>query len=475
MGKQHKKKNMEENSVEENSAEEMEEYTQETGEEDEDEEELDVDERRAIRRKRRIRNQVIVYLVIFVMLAGITTGGVMVGRKVALRIQDKKQEEALEKELEEAAEQEEEKEELVINTPEPVEEEKEEEDILGELARSYFSEMSIENKVAGLFMVTPEAITGVRTATQAGDGTQEALNAYAVGGLIYFDHNILDKELIMKMLSNTASMSNYPIFLAVDEEGGDVSRVANSKVEVEKVDSMAVIGSQGDTAKAREAGTAIGAYLKEIGFNVDFAPVADVSSGEDSILRDRAFGTDPQLVKEMVSNAVGGIEDMGVSACLKHFPGLGSTTEDTHDGRVEIAKSLEEMRASDFVPFQAGIEAGVDFVMVSHATAPALDDNNVPSSLSRKVITDTLRGELGFQGVIITDALDMTAITDYYTPEEAAVMAIEAGADMLLMPEDFEKAYEAVLAAVQEGKITEERIDESLERIYRVKCASKLE
>lgn len=473
MGKQHKKKY-----AEENAAEEMEEFTQEAeeeDEEDEDEEEFDFDERRAIRRRRRIRNQVIVYLVILVVLAGVTAGGVAAGRKVALRIQDKKQEKALEKELEEAAEQESEKEELVIDTPEPVEEEVEEEDILGELAVSYFSEMSIENKVAGLFMVTPEAITGVRTATQAGDGTQEALNTYAVGGLIYFDKNILDKEQIMKMLSNTATMSNYPIFLAVDEEGGDISRVANSKVEVEKVDSMATIGSQGDTAKAREAGTAIGAYLKEIGFNVDFAPVADVSSGEDSVLRDRAFGTDPQLVKEMVSNAVGGIEDNGVSACLKHFPGVGSTTEDTHDGRVEITKSLEEMRASDFVPFQAGIEAGVDFVMVSHATAPALDDNNVPSSLSRKVITDTLRGELGFQGVIITDALDMTAITDYYTPEEAAVMAIEAGADMLLMPEDFEKAYGAVLAAVQEGKITEERIDESLERIYRVKCAGKLE
>lgn len=469
---------MEENSVEENfeeenSSEEMEKFTQETEEEDEDE--FDFDERRAIRRRRRIRNQIIAYLVIFVMLVGVTAGGVVAGRKVALRIQNKKQEEALEKELEEAAKQEEEKEELVIDTPEPVEEEAEEEDILGELAVSYFSEMSIENKVAGLFMVTPEAITGVRTATQAGDGTQKALNEYAVGGLIYFSHNILDKEQIMKMLSNTASMSNYPIFLAVDEEGGDISRVANSKIEVEKVGDMSAIGAEGDAAKAREAGATIGSYLKEIGFNVDFAPVADVASGEDSVLGNRAFGTDPQLVKEMVSNAVGGIEDTGVSACLKHFPGLGSTTEDTHDGRVEITKSLEEMRASDFVPFQAGIEAGVDFVMVSHATAPALDDNNVPSSLSRKVITDTLRGELGFQGVIITDALDMTAITDYYTPEEAAVMAIQAGADMLLMPEDFEKAYEAVLAAVQEGKITEERIDESLERIYRVKCAGKLQ
>lgn len=475
MGKQHKKKY-----PEENAAEEMEELAQEAETEDEytyedDEEQQDPDERRALRRRRRIRNQVIVYLVIFVVLAGITAGGVAAGRRVALRIQDKKQEEALEKELEEAAKEEEEKEELVIQTPEPVEEEPVEEDFLGGLATSYYSEMSIEDKVAGLFMVTPEAITGVRKATQAGDGTQEALNQYAVGGLIYFSQNIVDKEQIMEMLSSTTTKSNYPIFLAVDEEGGEVSRVANSSIEVEKVESMSAIGAGGDAAKALEAGETIGSYLKELGFNVDFAPVADVAAGDDSALGDRAFGSDPQLVKDMVSNMVGGIEGTGVSACLKHFPGLGSTTEDTHEGRVEITKSLEEMQASDFAPFQAGIEAGVDFVMVSHATAPALDDNNVPSSLSRKVITDTLRGELGFQGVIITDALNMTAITDYYTPEEAAVMAIEAGADMLLMPEDFEKAYAAVLAAVQEGKITEERIDESLERIYRVKCAGKLE
>lgn len=473
MGKQHKKNNAQENAARE--IEEMEELTQETEEEEEEYEEPDWDEKRILRRRRRIRNQIIVYLVIFVVLAGVTAGGVVAGRKVALRLQDKKQEEALEKELEEAAKEEEPKEELVIETPEPVEEEPEEEDILGELATSYFSEMSIENKVAGLFMVTPEAITGVRTATKAGDGTQEALNQYAVGGLIYFSQNILDKEQITEMLSNTANMSNYPIFLAVDEEGGDVSRVANSRIEVEKVEAMSAIGAGGDTAKAHEAGETIGSYLKELGFNVDFAPVADVAAGEDSALGNRAFGSDPQLVKDMVSNTVSGIEGTGVSACLKHFPGLGSTTEDTHDGRVEITKSLEEFKASDFLPFQAGIEAGVDFVMVSHATAPALDDNNVPCSLSRKVITDTLRGELGFEGVIITDALDMTAITDYYTTEEAAVMALEAGADMLLMPEDFEKAYAAVLAAVQEGKITEERIDESLERIYRVKCAGKLE
>lgn len=490
MGKQHKRRkgysdeeldeedtNFEDEDDEEEDDDEEDDEIEEEDDEEMEEEDEDYDEeeeRRAYRRRRRIRNQIIVYLVIFFVAVGIAGGGIAVGRKVASFMKQRKQA-AEEEKAKEEAEQEPPEEEMVIDTPEPVEEEPaEEEDILGELAQSYYSEMSIEDKVAGLFMVTPEAITGVGTATQAGDGTQEALSQYAVGGLIYFGQNILDKEQITTMLANTASMSNYPIFLAVDEEGGDVSRVANSKVEVTKVDDMAAVGAGGDASQAAEAGTTIGSYLSEIGFNVDFAPVADVA-GEGSALGNRSFGSDPQIVGEMVASAVGGIEGTGVSACLKHFPGLGSTSEDTHDGRVEITKSLEEMQASDFVPFSTGIEAGADFVMVSHATAPALDEDNVPSSLSKKVITDILRGELGFEGVVITDALDMTAITDYYTPEEAAVMALEAGADMLLMPEDFEKAYNAVLAAVQDGTISEERINESLDRIYRVKCAGKLE
>ena len=444
------------------------------GDEDiEDEYEEYEEDRRAYRRRRRIRNQIIVYLVIIILAAGAVTGGLMIGKRVASVVGKKRQEAELMQEQAEAENSEEE--EVIIDTPEPVEEEPEEEDILGELARSYFSEMPLEDKVAGLFVITPEALTGVGTATKAGEGTQEALSQYSVGGLIYFGQNILDKEQITTMLANTVTMSKYPIFLAVDEEGGDVSRVANSNVEVTKVDDMAAIGAGGDTSQAYEAGTNIGSYLKELGFNVDFAPVADVTiEGEESALGNRSFGSDPQLVGGMVTNVVNGIEGADVSACLKHFPGLGSTSADTHEGRVEIDKTLDELRASDFVPFQQGIEAGVDFVMVSHVTAPALDEESLPSSLSKKVITDILRGELGFEGVVITDALDMNSITDYYTPGEAAVMALEAGADMLLMPEDFEEAYQAVLSAVQEGTISEERLDESLERIYRVKCADKL-
>ena len=442
-------------------------------EEDDDEEEYDEEEeRRMYRRHRRIRNQIIAYSVVVVILAGIITGCVLVGKSISSRIQNKKQQEEMAKQLEEAEAQA--AQEVVIEAPETTAEEPEE-DYLGEVVDAYISEMPLEDKVAGLFFITPEALTGVDTVTQAGDGTQTALNENAVGGLVYFSRNIKDKDQLTEMLSNTVNMSKYPLFLAVDEEGGSVSRVADSSIEVIKVDDMATIGATGDTSAAYEAGVTIGSYLKELGFNVDFAPVADVVTDVDnSAIGSRSFGGEPEQVGTMVANMVEGLEGTGVSSCLKHFPGLGDTTEDTHDGRVATEKTLDEMRSTDFIPFQKGIESGADFVMVSHVIAAAIDDSGIPSSLSEKVVTDTLRNEMGYDGIVITDALDMTAITDYYTSGEAAVMAVEAGVDMLLMPESYQEAYEAVLTAVQDGTISEERINESLTRIYRIKCADKL-
>lgn len=447
-------------------------------EDDDGEEEWEEDDRRAYRRRRRLRSQIIAYSVVFVILAALIAGGVVIGRNAVGAVREKREaEEQVRLQEQMQAEQEAEAaHEVVIAAPEPIEEEPEPEpDRVGELVRSHISEMPLEDKVAGLFIVTPEAVTGVRTVTQAGEGTKDALNEYAVGGLIYFGHNIVDEEQLTQMLSGTVSMSRYPIFLAVDEEGGSVSRVAQSGIDVIQVGDMASIGESGDTAQAYEAGLNIGEYLKELGFNLDFAPVADVSGSGNSALGDRVFGSDANLVSDMVANVVEGMQDTGISSCLKHFPGIGDTDGDTHEGRVETTKSLDEMRASDFIPFQAGIEAGADFVMVSHVTASSVDGEAVPSSLSKTMMTDILRNELGFRGVIITDALEMGAITEYYTTEEAVVKAIAAGADMLLMPDDFYAAYEAVLAAVQDGTISEERIDESLERIYRVKLKGKLD
>ena len=462
----------EEDSEDDEDDSEDEEEDSDDDDDDDDDDEDDEEDRRLYRRKRRIRNQIISYSVVAVILAAIVAGGVFAGKSIASVVREKK---LAEEQVKLAEEQEAQAaHEVVIDAPEPIVEEEPEEDYLGKYVEDVLSDMTLEDKVAGLFIVTPEALTGVTTATQAGDGTQEALEKYAVGGLIYFEQNIIDREQIMQMLSNTTAKSKYPVFLAVDEEGGSVSRVAKSGIDVAEVSDMAEIGASGDGVLAYEAGVNIGSYLKELGFNLDFAPVADVAGSEDSAIGARSFGSDAQLVGEMVANAVGGIEAAGVSSCLKHFPGLGDMTEDTHDGRVATSKTLDEMRATDFIPFKAGIDAGADFVMVSHVTMADVEGDAVPSSLSKTVMTDVLRNELGFQGVIITDALNMGAITEYYTSEDAVIMAVEAGADMLLMPDDFEAAYNALLTAVQDGTISEERVDESLERIYRIKCAGKV-
>lgn len=439
-----------------------------------DDEEVVVIDRREFRRKRRIRNQIIAYASLVVILLAIAGGGFFGISKLVSNMQDKKHAAELAAQLEELSTQEQEP--VAVEAPTSSEEPVEEESLLDTIVNSCIAEMPLEDKVAGLFMITPEALTGTDTVIKAGDTTQEKLSQTAVGGLIYFSKNIKSKEQLTEMLTNTKAMSKYPVFLAVDEEGGTVARVANSSIEVTTFEDMGTIGAGADPAKAAEVGTTIGTYLSELGFNVDFAPVADVlTNADNTMIGARSFGTDSGIVSSMVSSEVSAMESAGVSACLKHFPGLGDTTEDTHDGMATTERTLDDMRGSEFLSFQAGIDAGVDFVMVSHVSAPNVLGDNMPCSLSNQMITDVLRGELGYDGIVITDALDMAAVTDYYTSDQAAIMALQAGADMLLMPEDFQTAYDGVLAAVNDGTLTEDRIDESLRRIYRIKYADRAE
>lgn len=429
-------------------------------------------ERRELRRKRRVKNQIIAYAVLILILVGLITGGIVGISKIISVIKDKKQAEELQRQLEELSDAEEEP--PVVEAPEEPMEPEEEKDYLGEIVESSISEMPLKDKVAGLFVITPEALTGTDTVIRAGDTTREKLDECPVGGLIYFSKNIKDANQLTEMLQNTRSFSRYSIFLGVDEEGGMVSRVAQNGL-ADNVGNMADIGAAGDVAAAQEAGVQIGSYLSEYGFNMDFAPVADVIVEGNSTIGERSFGSDSNLVASMAAAVVEGIQSTEVSACLKHFPGLGDTTEDTHGGIASTEKSLEDFAAVDFPVYQAGIAAGVDCVMVSHLSAPNVTGDNTPASLSEKMITEILRGQLGYQGIVITDAMDMAAITDYYTADQAAVMAIQAGADMILMPEDFEAAYNGVLDAINNGTITEERINESLRRIYRVKKKNALE
>lgn len=428
-------------------------------------------DRREFRRKRRVRNQIISYIVLVVLLAGVTVGAVVGVNKLMKTSKDKKQAEELQRQLQELAENEEP---AVIEAPGESPDPTEEKDYLDEIVNACIAEMPIEDKVAGLFMITPEALTGTDVVIKAGETTKEKLGTYAVGGLIYFSQNIKSADQLTEMLQNTKGWSKYPIFLGVDEEGGSVSRVASANL-ADKVGPMGEIGASGDAAMAQEAGAAIGGYLSSFGFNMDFAPVADVVVDGNTTIGNRSFGSDVNLVSPMVAAAVEGLQSNNVSACLKHFPGLGDTEEDTHSGMATTEKTLEDLVASDFPVYQAGASAGVDFVMVSHLSLPNVTGDNTPASISSMMVTDLLRGQVGYQGIVITDAMNMTAITDYYTADEAAIKALQAGVDMILMPEDFETAYNGVLEAVNNGTISEDRINESLHRIFRVKYKDKLD
>ena len=339
-------------------------------------------------------------------------------------------------------------------------------------ARETLSSMTQDEKIWQLFYVTPELLTGVDTATRAGDATKDALEEMPVGGIIYFAKNLEDRAQSVEMLQNIQSYSKIPLFLGTDEEGGVVSRVgSNPAMQAVAAPSAQSLGEQADPAAVYQAGQDIGGSLHAIGFNMDFAPVADVSSGSASVIGSRSFGTDAQLCASLVSVMTGSLRAEEIIPCLKHFPGYGSAITDDHYGTSVLTKTLDELEACDFLPFSSGIEAGAPFVMVSHLSVPEVVGDNTPSDLSETIVTELLRNKLGFTGVIITDSHQMASITDLYTPGEAAVKALQAGVDMILMPQDLQEAFDGVKAALAAGTLTQARIDESVLRILQVKAA----
>lgn len=336
--------------------------------------------------------------------------------------------------------------------------------------------MTLEQKVAQLFIVTPEALVeGVSQVTQAGDMTREGVTAHPVGGIVYFAQNLLDPEQTTTMLANVkqfyADAGNVAPFIAVDEEGGTVVRVAdNEAFGAQDVGDASALGSAGDTEAAKRAAEQIADYLMPLGFNLDFAPVADVV---DPLRSDtmglRSLSSDAAVAADMVRAEVEGFRDKKMLCCAKHFPGIGAAAGDSHEGAITIEATNEELETVDLVPFRAAIEAGVPMIMVGHVSLPSIVGDSTPAPLSSAVVQGMLRDSLGYTGIIVTDSLSMGAITNYYTPAEAAVAALKAGCDIPLMPERLDEAYQGVLSAVQVGELTEERLDESLTRILTAK------
>lgn len=350
-----------------------------------------------------------------------------------------------------------------------------------ERIQEYLASMTLEEKVAQLFVVLPESlIDGVSCVTAAGETTRKAINDIPVGGFIYLSQNLKSEEQVKNMLDNTQAYSlervKLPMFLCVDEEGGSVTRISGTgKFQTPVIGDMRDVGETKDPENAYKAGVEIGTYLSGLGFNVDFAPVADVLSNPDNqVVKRRSFGEDPENVSRMCRSLAEGLHSRGILSCYKHFPGHGATSGDTHKGYAYTEKNLEELRACELVPFQQAVsQGGIPFIMVGHLSVPNVIGDDTPASLSSAIINNLLREDLGYDGIVIPDAMNMGAIVQQYSSAAGAVKALEAGADVILMPSDFKAAYRGVLEAVKGGELSQERIDESLRRILRVKLNMK--
>ncbi len=363
-----------------------------------------------------------------------------------------------------------------------------------EAIKAIIDKMTLEQKVAQLFVVSPETLTGVDSVQYAGDMTYQALQDYPVGGIVFAKDNIDSSSQFGTMTDNLQSyseeISGLPLFLAAAEEGGSASVLGNNDNLDEYYEnsysdddsdyssssansvhsgapSMSEIGRKDDSTNAYEAGKSIGSLMSAYGLNLDLAPVADVLSGNSTGIGNRTFGTDAQTVSDMALEVIRGIQEEDVNAAMKYFPGYGAASSNM-SGFPVINSSLDELKKKEFLPYSNAIAQGMDFVMVGHISVPNVTGDDTPASLSEKMISEVLRKDLGFKGIVMTDYLNDKTIVKNYS---AAVKAIQAGADLLLEPDDLEAAYEGVLKAVKKGDITEDRLDESIYRILRVKLS----
>lgn len=334
----------------------------------------------------------------------------------------------------------------------------------------HLAEMTLHEKVCQMFITVPEAINGYDTTTYVDCAFHGGYAQYPVGGIILFAKNIENSAQTSALTADIQYDAMYAgtgAFIATDEEGGSITRV-QSQLGTEAVYNMNYYGELNDWNTAFSVGETIGSYLAEYGFNLDFAPVADVNISPYNELGSRIFSTDPRIVADMSGAVTDGLQSQGICSTLKHFPGLGAGNNNTHYGSVWIDRTYEQLIGTEFVAFKGGINAGSDFVMIGHQITSASGDN-LPSDLSHVVVTDWLRSELGFTGIAVTDSHSMGAISNVYTSSEAAILAIEAGIDMILMPNSLTEAVAGVEQSVQSGRISEERINESVLRILEKK------
>lgn len=331
--------------------------------------------------------------------------------------------------------------------------------------KDQISAMSIEEKLGQLVVVGVDGY-------ENDEHSRQLIEKYNVGGFILFKKNIQDAKQMLALLNSlkeTNSANRIPLFLSVDEEGGRVSRMPE---EFLKFPTNKVIGKLNDSNLSYQVGNIIGEEIKSFGFNMDFAPVLDINSNPNNpVIGDRSFGTTADIVSKLGIATMKGLQSQNIISVVKHFPGHGDTSVDSHIGLPKVNNDLERLKSFELIPFAAAIENNVEAIMVAHILLPKLDPDN-PASFSKTIISDILRTDMNFDGVVITDDFTMGAIIKNYDIGEAAVKSILAGSDIVLVCHGFDK-QEAVIKALKNafdtGKISMERLDQSVYRILKLK------
>lgn len=325
-------------------------------------------------------------------------------------------------------------------------------------------EMTLEEKIGQMLIMSYRK-------SEFDNTLKNELETNKPGGFILFAENFTTYDKTLELIKSIKATSDIPMFMSIDQEGGTVQRLENLKdVKITKIPAMFEVGKTNDSNLARQIGNVIATELKVFGINMDFAPDVDiVDSPSQSFIGNRSFGTTPNLVSMMGISLGKGLEDKGVIPVYKHFPGHGSTETDSHYDLPIINKTKDELMKKELIPFKKAIEEGCNVIMVGHLAIPKITNDKIPASLSKTVITDLLKKELNYQGLVITDALNMEALTKYYTETEIYELAINAGVDILLMPKSLTSAITNIKASIEAKKISEEQINNSVRKILTFK------
>ena len=303
------------------------------------------------------------------------------------------------------------------------------------------------------------------------DTLRKAIQEVKPGGFILFSENMSSYDGTLNLIKEIKSLSSIPMFISIDEEGGRVQRLLSIKgVDVTNVPNMYDVGEKNDLELTYNVGKLLAEELRVFGINMDFAPDIDVfTDPNNTVIGKRSFGNDKELVANHGISLAKGLEDNGIIAVYKHFPGHGNTSIDSHYSLPVLDLTKEALEYIDVYPFKEAIKNNANVIMIGHLAVPGITGNNIPASLSQDLITIYLKNNLGYKGLVITDALNMGALTNYYSAEEICGKAVEAGVDILLMPTSSRICLKSVKDAVNNGNIKEEQIDESVRKILKLK------